>query len=331
MHSNQQTANDEFGLSGPAQPAVTIAICTWNRCQLLDQTLASMKALNSSSMQLVELVVIDNGSTDTTSDVAAKHKNDLPLRYVFEPKQGLANARNRALDEAVSEWVIFTDDDVLFESGWLEAYLQSIHEIPESVAFLGGEVRPWFVTPPDPALAEAIPIVEKGFCGVEIPEDIEINLQSTQTPFGANFAIRRSAAPDLRFNAELGVRGLLRLESEETEFMRRLLNLGYTGRWVPSARLRHYVPPERLQLSYLRRHLFGNGRSQVIRDGIPAGKRIGSVPLWVMREIAESGVGMIFFAKLNSKMFYKSFSRFFSRTGIMYQCIIGKRTKKAAQ
>src|SRR5262245_53707365 len=79
---------------------LTVAIWTWNRARLLDQTLARMRDLRVPAGGTWELLVVNNNCTDDTDAVIAKHASALPLVRLFEPKQGLSNARNCAVDHA---------------------------------------------------------------------------------------------------------------------------------------------------------------------------------------------------------------------------------------
>ena len=92
---------------------VTVAICTWNRAALLDQTLARMRALSIPTGTEWELLVVNNNCTDHTDSVIAKHTGALPIRRIAEPTPGLSFARNAALAAAKGEHLLWTDDDVL--------------------------------------------------------------------------------------------------------------------------------------------------------------------------------------------------------------------------
>jgi GT2 family glycosyltransferase len=300
---------------------LTVAICTWNRATLLDRTLTELRCLNATPGIEWELLIVDNNCTDETQSVSSKHASSLPLRYVKEEEQGLSNARNRALAEARFDWVVFTDDDVLVDPGWLAAYVAEIQRADQNVVILGGEIRPWFPEPPEPALAVALPMVGDGFCARRIPADLRITSSTDYLPLGANFAVRRSLLADRRFNPDLGVAGSQRILGEEVELFRALLTTGLVGSWVPGASVQHYVEPARLRLASLRRQLFGIGRQTIRTDGAPPGGfRIGGLPSWVFRSTLEGLAGMAW-ASLRGRRedFYRSFSQFWIRSGVIYE------------
>src|SRR3954466_10143738 len=104
---------------------VSVAICTWNRAENLDQTLAGLRGLHVPADVEWELLVVNNNSTDATEEVIARHTAQLPLRRLFERKQGLSNARNCAAAAARGDLLLWTDDDVLVDPDWLAVYVDS--------------------------------------------------------------------------------------------------------------------------------------------------------------------------------------------------------------
>ena len=95
---------------------LSIAICTFNRAALLDDALRSFAATDKPSGLPFELLVIDNNSNDSTRSVVEgwATRSEFPLRYIFEGKQGVSPARNRAVKEATGHWIWYVDDDVYF-------------------------------------------------------------------------------------------------------------------------------------------------------------------------------------------------------------------------
>ncbi|HUJ10143.1 MAG TPA: glycosyltransferase, partial [Verrucomicrobiae bacterium] len=73
---------------------VAIIICTYNRADNLRRTLEVMCALQVPADLQWEVVVVDNNSTDATRAVCVEVGGRLPLRYIFEPRQGKSHALN---------------------------------------------------------------------------------------------------------------------------------------------------------------------------------------------------------------------------------------------
>ncbi|NEK94476.1 glycosyltransferase [Modestobacter muralis] len=111
---------------------VTVAVCTRDRAEDLVQCL---KAIGALATDVAEVLVIDNASeADTTRQVVAR----FPFaRYVREPRAGLDWARNRALLEARTAVVAFTDDDALVHPGWVDGLIRGFTEVPGTVVVAG--------------------------------------------------------------------------------------------------------------------------------------------------------------------------------------------------
>ncbi len=95
---------------------------TFNRAQLLELTLASFVAQSS---QDYELIVVDDGSTDSTAELLQRYRKRLPLRYFHQKNRGRAIARNLALARARGEVLIFSDDDRIVSPGFVEGHLDA--------------------------------------------------------------------------------------------------------------------------------------------------------------------------------------------------------------
>lgn len=91
----------------------------------------------------VEIIVVDNKSTDETPTVVDRFRHELStLRYVREEQQGLSYARNRGLREAKADWVAYLDDDARVLAG----YLERLRGWVGSGVFdcVGGVYLPWY-------------------------------------------------------------------------------------------------------------------------------------------------------------------------------------------
>jgi glycosyltransferase involved in cell wall biosynthesis len=245
---------------------VTVAICTWNRASLLDQTLARLAELAVPDAFAWEVLVVDNGSTDETAEVLARHAAALPLRCAREERRGLSHARNRAAAEARGELIAWTDDDVQVDTDWLTAYADGTRQFPDA-DFFGGPILPWFDAAPPEWIAASLSVIGSAFALCDLGPSRR-PLTAQRLPYGANFAVRTAAQRRHLFDPALGRVGDELLSGDENEMMRRMLTDGHAGMWLPEARVRHLVPRERMTLDYVRQYYRGIGRTDVrVRGG----------------------------------------------------------------
>src|SRR4051812_41828858 len=173
----------------------TVLIPTYNRADLLDETLRYLRQINVPPGRRWDVIVVDNNSTDHTRAVVERQAADFPvrLRYLHEAKQGRSSALNAGLAAAEGEVVAMTDDDVRVDVGWLEAACAALLEDREpAVDYAGGPVVPiWEAKPPDwldltrGDLWGTIAIQDHG----DRPFGYD---EARKVPLGANMAARRS-------------------------------------------------------------------------------------------------------------------------------------------
>jgi glycosyltransferase involved in cell wall biosynthesis len=271
---------------------VTVAICTWNRAKLLDQTLTQMQAVRIPANLEWEVLVVNNNCTDDTDAVIARHQGALPLRCLFEPRQGQSNARNCAVAAARGGLLIWTDDDVLVEPEWLTAYHEAAEKWPQA-GYFGGPIEPWYECSPPRWLSENV----EHLAGMLLIKDLghsERLLSRTEVPFGANMAFRTEILRENRFDPRLGLTGDDNIRNDESMLLNSLISQGVQGVWVPRARVKHFVTRQRLSREYLWDYFHGFGRScarQDLLEHVPrAGKTWGGVPRWLIRQAVTSWV-----------------------------------------
>lgn len=247
---------------------ITVALCTWNRCARLRHALARLAQLDTADIDW-ELVVVDNASTDRTSEVLADAPSVLPMRVEQEPRLGISHARNRAMRAAHGRWIAWIDDDVLVDPGWLRAYRRAVERWGEA-AFFGGPIQPRFEREP-PAWLKAN---ESRLAGVYVLRDLgpaPVELGDATVPWGANMVVRTDVARQVPYDPRLGLVGRDRVGGVETQHLRRIIALGHRGWWVPDARVQHVIGADRLTLDHVRRYFEGMGRTIGLKhgDGLP--------------------------------------------------------------
>ncbi len=115
-----------MGLMVDTTPVVSVVIPTYNGARFLPDTL---RAVLAQTQRGVELIVVDDGSTDDTLAVVAATAPQ--ARVVQQPNAGVSTARNRGLRMAQGRFVIFLDQDDIWhprmlqrQVDWLQAHAQ---------------------------------------------------------------------------------------------------------------------------------------------------------------------------------------------------------------
>jgi len=271
---------------------ITVAICTWNRCALLERTLEQMTALEIPSDVSWELLIVENNCTDDTVAVASRFASRLPVRIVSEPTPGTSYARNRALRAATGDYLLFTDDDVLVDRAWLAQFVAATQQFPDAVAF-GGRIDPWFPQRPDDDFLAAFEDLRLGFCALNYDGPAG-PLGPSEYVYTANMGVRCAAARELQFDTELGPSPAhVGVVNDDINFVDQLRKRGHQVMWVPTMRVQHYVDPSRMTLGYLLKFASGKGRTLIRSKGIPTGTQCLGVPRWLVRKYLQARVQSI--------------------------------------
>ncbi|MCF1707512.1 glycosyltransferase [Tabrizicola sp. J26] len=222
--------------SRPAPVTGTVAICTRHRPQQLAECLASIAAECDGSR---EVIVVDNGPDAETEAVVRRYPH---VRYVSETVPGLSRARNAAIREARGDVVIFVDDDVRPEPGWVEPILRAFSD--PSVGVVCGLVLPLALdTQSQISFQFDLGFGGMGFVPLRFGQDFVRGgwrgVPVWTIGAGANMAVRRSASDAIGgFNEAVGP-GRSVGGSEDSEFWHRLLFAGHSIVYEPLSVVRH--------------------------------------------------------------------------------------------
>jgi glycosyltransferase involved in cell wall biosynthesis len=238
----------------------TVLICTYNRADLLANTLDSLARTTRTSFPW-DVLVVDNNSSDHTRDVVTSRIAGfpVPLRHLFEPRQGKSIALNRGLAETDATAILFTDDDVQVSERWVEAGCRPMLE-HDWVAYTGGPVLPMWERPSPAWLDHARRDLWGTLAILDYGDERFVFEERQRVPLGANMAVRRSLIDRIGgFDPALGRRGTSLLGQEQAEFFCRSRETGARGVYEPTMLLHHHVPAARLTRTYFRRWWFWKG------------------------------------------------------------------------
>lgn len=93
-------------------PLVSVVIATYNMGQYLEQAINSILQQRWNNL---EVIVVDDGSTDNTPELMQKYAQELRVRYIRNPNQGQPKAKNCGIKQARGEYIAFCDADDLWE------------------------------------------------------------------------------------------------------------------------------------------------------------------------------------------------------------------------
>jgi len=255
---------------------LSVIVCTRNRADELAGCLPLL-ANQARSLPDVEVLVVDNGSTDNTREVVERVSSEsrFAIRYTHEPEAGLCRARNHGRAAARGEVLAYVDDDVRVRPGWM------------------GRVREHFLAGKSDCLAGKVTVEVEGERPAWFPGDLLWILGETTFgdgprpisfplhPQGNNFAVRREV-----FDAAGGFDPRITLYGDETEFFRRVSRHDYTTLYDPEVVVTQRIPARRLSRKALRRkaYIWGRGSAMVWLMASPgAGRRWAEASRYVLR------------------------------------------------
>ncbi len=245
---------------------LSVAICTYNGEQRLPLVIDRLRSqINIEHLQW-EIIIVDNNSTDGTANwvrqlQAQPHPNLPKIHYVTEAQQGLAFARQRAIESAQGRWVAFLDDDNLPHEKWLAAVEQFAQDHPKAGAFHGKIIGDYEVEPPKNfdriSAFWAIGGGSKVRCYTNDPTASRKRL----LPPGAGIVVNGQAWLDsvpTQLN-QAGRLGNSLVGSEDIEAMLHLRNAGWEIWYTPAMCLDHLISKNRLTPEYAIRLMYGIG------------------------------------------------------------------------
>ena len=248
---------------------ITVVLCTYNRCDSLAKTLASIAASSFREPVEWEVLVVDNNSTDKTREVTEDFCRQFPgrFRYSFEANPGKSFALNRGIREARGDLLAFTDDDVIADQAWLENLTMPLKK--SDWAGIGGRILPAErVSPPN-----WLPLNGPDSMGAALYAHFDLGekpLQLAGPPYGANVAFRKSVFEKYGFfRTDLGPSPNKRnpRNGDDCEFGRRLWTGGEGLMYEPSAVVYHRVFKDRIRKDYILAWKYDAGRADVLECG----------------------------------------------------------------
>jgi glucosyl-dolichyl phosphate glucuronosyltransferase len=244
---------------------ISVIIPTFNRANALKVTIDSVVNQNLSPEQY-EILIVDNGSTDTTKDVVNSTVKAFPahnIRYFFEPIPGLLSGRHRGALEAKGDILVFIDDDIEADRKWLKAIRETFDNDP-GVQLVGGRNLPRYKVRPPKWLDLFWTDLPYGRMMTDLSLlDLgnKTRIINANYVWGLNFSIRKEALLDLGgFHPDCIPKHLQHFQGDgETGLTMKANEQGCKAIYQPKALIYHNIPPGRMTYEYFDDRYFYEG------------------------------------------------------------------------
>ncbi len=258
----------EQGRCGAPRPPVSIGIIAIRRTPELDQLLSRLVAL-CARLRAEVVVVVET----TDADDPDEKPDGRGVRWVEIPVgRGLGYNRNRALEAARGDTVVFLDDDCEPQPGWLETLLEPLEDRSLD-AVMGGVTVPSSTLLGDCISALGFPA--GGSAGYETMFHVDAD-GLTDNLSTLNCAVRRAVFDEVGWFDES-----LTLGGEDTELAYRMVKAGKRILYHPAAQVTH---PPRSSLSGFVRWFFRRGRAKY-----QFARKVPEVGVFVRRRMSSAG------------------------------------------
>jgi len=234
---------------------VSVITCS-HRIDRYPDLVEAIESLVAQTYKDLELIVVVDGDEALYGQIM---KDDVPADKVIsnETNVGLSESRNRGMDAASGDVIVFFDDDAVADRDWIKELVRMYNEYDAVAA--GGKIVPLWIGGKMNFLPEEyywlIGATHKGF-----PEGIT----EVRNTFGSNISFRAEVLDALGgFRGEMGVRGSGALQGEETEMCVRMKErFGKGVMYNPDAIVHHKIVSARTKVTFLMRRAFWQGYSK---------------------------------------------------------------------
>jgi glycosyltransferase involved in cell wall biosynthesis len=199
-------------------PKVSVVVACYNGARTLKACLDSLGRLNYPDY---EVILVDDGSTDATPDIAAPYTN---VRYIRQTNHGLSVARNTGIEAAEGEIIAFTDADCRADEDWLYYLVGDL--LNSRFAGIGGHN---FLPPEDSAVAAAVLVSPGGPAHVMLTDRIAEHIP------GCNMVFYKWALKEIG-----GFDPIFTKAGDDVDICWRLQQRGYRIGFNPAGFVWHY-------------------------------------------------------------------------------------------
>lgn len=249
--------------------ALSAVICTYNpRPDIFAQVLDAIVKQTLPRDQF-ELIIVDNNSSPRLDEKELNKGRDLPMKVIFEPRQGNVFARQTGVAAAKADVIVFVDDDNIMEPDYFETGLRIARAEPTIGCFGGisrGHIEGGINGRWRQKLLPFVGVRDHGNKVITSNED----RWGEWEPIGAGMVFRREVAEKYRDMVEtilashtLGRQGSNLMAGEDSLVARAAYRTGYCCSYQPQLKFTHYIKASRMKFRYLARLMNGHGRSVI--------------------------------------------------------------------
>ena len=253
-------------------PHISVCVCTYKRPELLKRLLLKLEGQQTGGFLSYSIVVADNDELESGRSVVTEFASGslIQVRYCVEPRQNIALARNKAIENADGDFVAFIDDDEFPSGDWLLHLFQTCEEY--KVDGVLGPVRRHFDQKP-PSW-----IVKGDFYERPI-HPTGMTLQWSMGRTGNVLLRKRIFTPgEPPFRPEFR-------HGEDQDFFRRMIEKGHRFIWSSEAIAYETVPPVRWKRTFMLKKALLRGATAALHPTLGAGdilKSLIAVPAYTL-------------------------------------------------
>ena len=304
---------------------ISVIICTYNRCESLNDLLGCFLSQQTDGQFDYEIIVIDNNSKDDTKRLIESFipKFNGKLRYLYEPKQGKPYALNLGIKEARGQVIAFTDDDCLLEKNYINNIYKDFKNYASGIGLMGGKISPHWVDGSQPKLLDKfypkLRMEEIEWSGDDKPKWLNefflgplgilnygenfmrIDFKDPKLFYGANLIIKREV---LERHGYFDTNKIL---GQDSEICARLLKAGVKGLYNPQLNIYHKIKIARGRPSHYYRWHYIRGKHEYKEEGqvkklfYPLG-----IPMYLIRISLGLFIKSFFVQSVYQKILYRS-------------------------
>lgn len=243
---------------------ISVCICTYKRPRFLKRLLGELADQETGGLFTYSVVVADNDQLQSAKAVVLgfADTSSIPIMYCVEPRQSIALARNKAIQNATGDFIAFIDDDEFPSRYWLLTLFNTCNKY--DVNGVLGPVKPHFDEEPPKWVVKG-----KFYERSTYPTGLVIDWRKGRT---GNVLLRKEvfAAGEQPFRPEFRA-------GSDQDFFRRMIEKGRVFIWCDEAVAYEVVPPIRWKRTFMLRSALLKGSMEPITASFGARDIVKSI------------------------------------------------------